>query len=315
MTIAQPSRLTFVRRVFRFFVLLPSRTLVVSTAFIFLFSMANVVLACTFLIHLRHGPETTLVYRSANKRVQFVQEWVQTRMFFLHTGGYPKWYLWMKAWYERTVCLVNKVVLIALGYYKVKVKGQPLPRKDADVLISNHRGLIDALVFIRVLDRIPIFVSGPAILDIPVISTIALSLDVFLIDPSSKENAVLNLQEILKLTDRQVVMFPEVNGPTHGSHVRTFASGSFKVSSKMQPVALTYQGVGDVNPTWDTDMNLAELFRLVFRLSLRETNHASIDFRKPIIFSQPATNSHAVQIAQLFREDIAKALGVPMYDE
>ena len=312
MTIEQPSRLTNFRRAFRFFILLPARVVIVSAAFLFLFVLANVMLAVTFLLHLSRGPDETLRFRSTNKRVQFSREWVQTRHALLHKREYPKWYVKLKMFYTRIVRIMNTVVLVTLGYYTVKEKGQRMNRENADIFISNHRGLIDALVFIRVLDHIPIFVTGPTILDIPLVSTIALSVDVFIIDPSSKSHAIDSLQTILQLTDRQVVLFPEIGGPTHGTHVRTFAAGSFRVSTKMQPCALTYQGVGDINPSWSGDMNLADLFRLVVRLSLRETNHASIEFRRPILRK---ADDNAACVAQKHREDISKALGVPMYDE
>jgi len=312
MTIEQQSRLTNFRRAFRFFILLPTRTLVVSAAFLFLFVLANFMLAVTFLLHLSNGPDTTLRFRSSDKRVQFTREWVQTRHAMLHNDEYPKWYVALKKRYFWVVKVTNTLVLISLGYYTIKEKGVHMPRAYADILISNHRGLIDALVFIRVLEQLPILVSGPTLLDVPFVSTIALSVDVFIIDPSSKTHAIDRLQHILQHTDRQVVLFPEIGGPTHGSHIRSFAAGSFRVSTKCQPVALTYQGVGDINPSWSSDMNLADLFRLLVRLSLRETNHASVEFRQPIVRSP---DDSFTRVAQLYREDISKALGVPMHDE
>jgi len=313
MTIEQQSRVTHFRRAFRFFILLPTRTFVVSAAFLFLFVLANFMLAVTFLSHLSNGPDTTLRFRSSDKRVQFTREWVQTRHAMLHNDEYPKWYVALKKYYFWIVKVTNTLVLISLGYYTIKKKGVHRTRRaDTDILISNHRGLIDALVFIRVLDQLPILVSGPTLLDLPLVSTIALSIDVFIIDPSSNTHAIDRLQHILQHTDRQVVMFPEIGGPTHGSHIRSFAAGSFRVSTKCQPVALTYQGVGDINPSWSSDMNLADLFRLLFRLSLRETNHASVEFREPISRSP---DDSLIRVAQLHREDISKALGVPMHDD
>lgn len=312
MTIEQQSRLTNFRRAFRFFILLPTRTLVVSAAFLFLFVLANFMLAVTFLLHLSDGPDTTLRFRSSDKRVQFTREWVQTRHAMLHNDEYPKWYVALKKRYFWIVKVTNTLVLISLGYYTIKEKGVHMPRADADILISNHRGLIDALVFIRCLDVVPVFVSGPTLLDIPLVSTIALTIDVFIIDPSFKTHAIDSLQNILQLTDRQLILFPEIGGATHGSHIRVFAAGSFRVSTKVQPCALAYQGAGDVNPSWSSDMDLADLLLLLIALSLREINHASIEFRRPIL-REPGES--ILSLAQHHREDISCSLGVPMHDD
>lgn len=312
MTIEQQSRVTNVRRAFRFFILLPTRTFVVGAAFLFLFVLANFMLAVAFLLHLSNGPDTTLRFRSSDKRVQFTREWVQTRHAMLHNGEYPMWYVALKNRYFWIVKVTNTLVLVSLGYYTIKVKGVHMPRADADILISNHRGLIDALVFIRGLDVVPVFVSGPTLLDIPLVSTIALSIDVFIIDPSSKTHVIDRLQHILQHTDRQIVLFPEIGGATHGSHIRVCAAGSFRVSTKMQPCALAYQHVGDVNPSWSSDMDLADLVLLLIALSLREINHASIEFRRSIL-RQPGESIPS--LAQNYREDISRSLGVPMHDD
>ena len=89
-----------------------------------------------------------------SSRVAFVNDWLKLRI----NAEYPTWFVKFHDTHLRVAHFAAKVALFCLGYSKLDVKGERDPR--ADVIVCNHRGIIDALVLSFALNQVPIFVGG-----------------------------------------------------------------------------------------------------------------------------------------------------------
>lgn len=296
---------------------------------VWIFSVTHLLMCLLF--NLRQGCSGLLssTVGSGNLRVHFIHDWLKLRP----EGTYPGWLVRWHAWHRALVLLGFRATLWALGYLRIFIRGAPRP--ETTVFICNHRGIIDALVLSFALDDIPVFVSGPEILDLPFIREVAISIDVFILDESLRSVAVPMLRKAIKsrYETRKLVLFPR-GEPSFGVEIALWHHPrSFDVAESplhMQAVALTFQGTGAFSPSW-IDGGLVELFLIVFDLARIRTNRARVTFLPPVVpdavvsflprvvaagpaAAGPAADPRAVRDALIaaYRRDIARALEVPL---
>jgi len=302
----------FTRRAVQVCVLLPIRGVVISitVAILYLFSVATLT-AVAFLnttLNLEEFPTTREVIWIRDRKIPS-----QIRWRALAQGLYPLPLVVWRRQYHRLVRLCARTVMFSLGYHKLRRRGKRLQKSDGvDIMISNHRGLIDALTLIVAIEDMPIFVSGEDLLDIPWFGTIALALDVVIIHASDRRSVRQDINEIMKYAgNRQIIMFPE-GCASLGTHVRLWPHhGVFTLCPihRMQPVSIRYEGLGEYSPSWVS--SLPDLFSRTIVLMMREANNAEVMFHSRIV---PPANASAVEICEMFRHRIACSLNIPLCD-
>jgi hypothetical protein len=270
-------------------------------------SVVHIVLC--FLLNVRLGPRATLhaaEEAGTSSRVAFVNDWLKLRI----NAEYPEWFVKFHDIHLRVAHFAAKVALFCLGYSKLDVKGERDPR--ADVIVCNHRGIIDALVLSFALNQVPIFVGGASIVELPFVRELGISLDVYFVDESMRKFAVCELRDLLSKssTRRPLVVFPE-GSADYGTSLRTWIHpGCFQIVSRkrMQAVALSFQGLGEFSPTWPLSSRLHTLFGLLFSLAQIPSNRSHVEFIKLNV----AENATREEMMEDFRQAIASALDVPV---
>ena len=307
-------RSDFVRRGYRVFILLPLRlcALVTTLGFLWVESVAHILLC--FLLNVRLGPRATqhaAEEAGTNSRVAFVNDWLKLRL----NAEYPTWFMKFHDTHLRVAHFAAKAALFCLGYSKLDVQGERDPR--ADVLVCNHRGIIDALVLSFALNQVPIFVGGASIVELPFLRELGISLDLYFVDESMRKFAVYELRDLLSPKSstrrRPLVVFP-AGSADYGTSLRTWIHpGCFQIVSaeRMQGVALTFQGLGEFSPTWPLSSRLHTLFGILFSLAQIPSNRSRVEFIKPKV----AENATREEMMEDFRRAIASALDVPVANE
>lgn len=303
------ARKGFVRRGHILFILLPLRLCAFFSTFGLLWVESVVHILLCFLLNVRLGPRATAhaaEEAGTSSRVAFVNDWLKLRI----DDEYPTWFVKFHDTHLRVAQFAAKVVLFCLGYSNLVVKGERDPR--ADVIVCNHRGIIDALVLSFALNQVPIFVGGVPIIELPFIREIGISLDVYFVDESMRKFAVRELRDILSKSSshRPLVMFPE-GSADYGTSLRTWIHpGCFQIVSaeRMQAVALTFQGLGEFSPTWPLSSKLHILFGILFHLAQIPSNRSRVEFIKPKV----AQNATREEMMEDFRRAIANSLDVPV---
>jgi len=302
------SRLGFVYRCYRMFVLLPARLWIFSVSCAILWVESVVHILICFLLNVRLGARASpraAEEASSRSRISFVNDWLKVRPCTL----YPEWFMKFHDMHLCVARFVAKVTLFCFGYKRLVVKGKRSPK--ADVLVCNHRGIIDSLVLTFALNQLPIFVSGSSLIEFPFIREISISVDVYFIDESMRKFAVRELTDIITYSTnrRPIIMFPE-GSADYGTSLRQWIHpGCFQIVpvDRMQGVALTFQGLGEFSPTWPSSSKLHVLFAVLFSLAQIPSNRARVYFVEPNV----PEHASRTEMMECYRRDIAYALNVP----
>ena len=297
------------------FILLPLRlcAFVTTLGLLWVESVAHILLC--FLLNVRSGPPSDAARRRGG-RYQLSRRIRERLAQATHLmRSIPTWFVKFHDTHLRVAQFAAKVALFCLGYSKLDVQGERDPR--ADVLVCNHRGIIDALVLSFALNQVPIFVGGASIVELPFLRELGISLDLYFVDESMRKFAVYELRDLLSPKSstrrRPLVVFPE-GSADYGTSLRTWIHpGCFQIVSaeRMQGVALTFQGLGEFSPTWPLSSRLHTLFGILFSLAQIPSNRSRVEFIKPKV----AENATREEMMEDFRRAIASALDVPVANE
>eukprot|EP00898_Chlorokybus_atmophyticus_P005904 jgi/Chlat1/6314/Chrsp44S05791 len=219
----------------------------------------------------------------------------------------------LKGWRTRLLKmaqLVCRPALGSLGFWQIKVIGQPATEAEAPiVVVAPHATPIDFLVIMAL--TWSSFVSLPH--PYPVVRTGLKAMQCIIVDHkdhTSRKNAVMEIKRRALSNGEwpRVMIFPE--GTTHSANcLITFKTGAFTPGVPVQPVILRYQVQG-FDLSW---CGKASMARLLLCAMCQWVGHVTVEFL-PVHTPTPEEKASPELFAANVRSEMATALCVPVTD-
>lgn len=221
------------------------------------------------------------------------------------TKPFPKWrrnLFWPLSWLVRALMFV-------LGYNYIKVKGKPVKRDIAPIMVCNHVSSIDPLYF--VMAHLPMMVTAKENIRIPVAGVVMKALQCVFVDrasPTSRKDAAAEIKRRAMNNDwPHVVLFPEAT-TTNGRAIVSFKAGAFAPGLPVQPVVVRYPHT-QLDPSWVADGIDAPM--LIFRHFCNLNNEMVVEYLPPL-FPTDKEKKNPQLYAERCRLVMARALNVPV---
>lgn len=174
--------------------------------------------------------------------------------------------------------LFSRLILFAMGFYYIPVKGKQAPKDKASVLIGNHVSFIETF-YIGLLGASPVSKKENA--DIPLFGSLTSSLQPILVDrlnPNSRKDVAREICDRARSKEwNQVMLFPE-GTTTTGKALIQFKVGAFAPGEAVQPVVFNFN-----NNAFNFGMTSAgpALHVLALRVLCQPSNSMSVTFLPP----------------------------------
>ena len=213
------------------------------------------------------------------------------------------------------VLLFVRIALLALGFWRVEVKGRDKLDENARVLVCNHLSMVEPLVLLIETRCTP--VTASAFAKLPALGAVGRLHQLIWLergDPASRSRVVDAIHRRTRPQATEwppVLVFPE--GTTlNGRALISFKPGAFAPQAKVQPAVARFPfavrcGMG-LDPSWCTAG--PQFGELSLRMMLQPWNRVRIDFLDPIEPVEESTSAFGGRV----RQAMADALGVPVTD-
>lgn len=172
------------------------------------------------------------------------------------------------------VRLFARVNLFACGFQWIHIKGMPVARDEAPILVSNHVTFADPLfLFFK---HLPVIVTAYENLNLPVAGAIIKAMQAIAVDRISRESrhhASGAIKRKAMCNDwSHVMIFPEAT-TTNGKLLVQFKAGAFTPGYPVQPILIRYPHV-HMDPCWVAEG--PAVYWLLFRLMTQFHNFMSV---------------------------------------
>lgn len=214
------------------------------------------------------------------------------------------------------VLLFVRLALLALGFWRVDVRGRDRLDPKARVLVCNHLSMVEPLVLLIETHCTPVTVSAFA--QLPALGAVGRLHQLIWLergDPASRTKVVEAIHHRTRPQATEwppVLVFPE--GTTiNGRALISFKPGAFSPRAVVQPAVARFPfavrcGCG-LDPSWCTAG--PQFGELSLRMMLQPWNRVHVDFLETI---EPIVNEATPAFSSRVRNAMAEALGVPVTD-
>lgn len=203
------------------------------------------------------------------------------------------------------VRLFARVNLFACGFQWIHIKGMPVARDEAPILVSNHVTFADPLfLFFK---HLPVIVTAYENLNLPVAGAIIKAMQAIAVDRISRESrhhASGAIKRKAMCNDwSHVMIFPEAT-TTNGKLLVQFKAGAFTPGYPVQPILIRYPHV-HMDPCWVAEG--PAVYWLLFRLMTQFHNFMSVEYL-PVIHPTVAEAKNPFQFSERVRLTMARAM-------
>ena len=223
---------------------------------------------------------------------------------------------WKRLIFVEAAQPVCRMLLIILGFWKVKQVGNPSlfgPEGKANIIVMNHVSHLDILVMMALCyDGIPSFVAKRGVQNAPLVGYKSMIWQGLYVDNRSGSQPGGNLAQ--KIAERgadhslnPVLIFPE-GTTTNGTSLISFRSGAFISGAPVKPVGIHYPP-GNFSPAWETVGALYHMIRLFSQFS----NACEVHWL-PVYYPNEAEKKDPKLYAENVRTQLSSALNIPKVD-
>ncbi|KAJ7524056.1 hypothetical protein O6H91_18G075400 [Diphasiastrum complanatum] len=205
------------------------------------------------------------------------------------------------------VRLLARLLLFCLGFQWISIKGRPVSRDQAPILICNHVTFADP-VFIFY-QHLPVIVTAQENLSLPIVGAILRAMQVISVNrvvQDSRRIAAGEIKRRARCNDwASLMIFPEAT-TTNGKALVAFKAGAFAPGYPVQPMVVRYPHV-HLDPAWVAQG--ASTPYLLFRLMTQFHNFMEVEYL-PVIEPIYKEQCFPRAFAERVRLSMAKALNV-----
>ncbi|KAJ7532570.1 hypothetical protein O6H91_13G010000 [Diphasiastrum complanatum] len=216
---------------------------------------------------------------------------------------FPKWRRQL-FWPVR---LLARSLLFSCGFQWISIKGRPVARDQAPILVCNHVTFADP-VFIFY-QHLPVIVTAQENLGLPIVGAILRAMQVICVNrvvQDSRRIAAGEIKRRARCNDwSSLMIFPEAT-TTNGKVLVSFKAGAFAPGYPVQPMVVRYPHL-HVDPAWVALGASTPL--LFFRLLTQFHNFMEVEYL-PVIEPTFKEQCFPRAFADRVRLSMAKALNV-----